>query len=346
MKFLQGVLFLLWRVLRVLLWAWVPAVGALLARIRAWLQGWREELARPPRERRQTDQLCSPIRHPAMQRPDPLIYSQQYLASLGLAITWDNPDIQLFKEGVMVPSSGLDPDTEYQVVARIWNGSTTAPVVGLPVRFTLHGFGIGTAGVPLGATTVDLGVRGGANHPAFATITWTTPATAGHFCIRTHLDWIDDANPANNQGQENTRVGAPSSPAQFSFLLRNDDRERRRAYRLQANGYAIPEPPDCRERPPPDRNGLVERRRRELPRRGVALPAEVRARHDRSAHPVPPGWSVDLAPSQAVLTPGEQVEVEVTVTPPEGFAGTQPIVVDAFDEIGLAGGVTFLVSAE
>jgi hypothetical protein len=31
----------------------------------------------------------------AYRQPDPLIYSQQYLQSLGLAVTWNNPDMHL-----------------------------------------------------------------------------------------------------------------------------------------------------------------------------------------------------------------------------------------------------------
>ncbi len=41
-----------------------------------------------------------------------MIYDQWYLMSLGIALTWDNPDIQLFKGGVRVSSDSLDPDTD------------------------------------------------------------------------------------------------------------------------------------------------------------------------------------------------------------------------------------------
>jgi hypothetical protein len=71
----------------------------------------------------------------AYRQPDPLIYSQQYLQAQGLAVTWHNPDIHLERAsvpGVEVDSSKLDPDTEYIVVARIWNGSTTAAAVDMP----------------------------------------------------------------------------------------------------------------------------------------------------------------------------------------------------------------------
>ncbi|WP_394893588.1 NEW3 domain-containing protein [Mesorhizobium sp. AaZ16] len=60
-------------------------------------------------------------------------------------------------------------------------------------------------------------------------------------------------------------------------------------------------------------------------------------------HPLPPGWSVAFEPQAPTLAPGDEIEVRVAVTPPEAFAGRQPVNVDAFDAIGLAGGVTFYV---
>jgi hypothetical protein len=37
---------------------------------------------------------------------------------------------------VVVSSSDVLPDTEYDIVARVWNGSTDTPVVQLPVYFS------------------------------------------------------------------------------------------------------------------------------------------------------------------------------------------------------------------
>ena len=96
------------------------------------------------RQERVAREECVKVPAPVYRRPDPLIYSQRYLMSQGLAVTWDNPDIQLFQAGVPVPSHTLAPATEYEIVARIWNGSTDAPAVNLPVRFSYLTFGIGT----------------------------------------------------------------------------------------------------------------------------------------------------------------------------------------------------------
>ena len=325
MRFLRGILFLLLRLLRAIGLGWLEGLRWLWKMLRDLLRRLRARREQEKRQRRMADERCVPVRHPALQRPDPLIYSQSVLMSLGLAITWDNPDIQLSRNGVPVPSSALQPATEYDLTARIWNGSTEAPVVGLPVRLTAHGFGIGTSGDPVGETTVDLGVKGGPNTPAFASVKWTTPATPGHYCLRAHLDWFDDSNPNNNVGQENTDVVAAQSPAQTTFVLRNDDRERRRRYRLEADAYAVPEPPPCHERKPKHEDG--------------------RDRHARERHPLPPGWEVELEPREAVLAPGEEITIAVVATPPDGFTGRQAVNVNAFDEAGLAGGVTFYVEA-
>src|SRR5271167_1900050 len=51
------------------------------------------------------------------KQPDPMIYSQQYLLSKGLAVTWNNPDIHLELGGVVVDSSDLKPSTTYDVIA-------------------------------------------------------------------------------------------------------------------------------------------------------------------------------------------------------------------------------------
>jgi hypothetical protein len=79
---------------------------------------------------------CSTLQSPVVLVPDPLIYDQYYLMSLGLPISWDNPDISIWQGGLQVSPSDLVPNTTYQVEARIWNNSTEAPVAGLPVIFS------------------------------------------------------------------------------------------------------------------------------------------------------------------------------------------------------------------
>lgn len=331
------------RLLIDLLVGWLAGLLWLLRRLAALPRPTPESEGRQGREARTSTEPCVPIRHPALQKPDPLIYSQQYLMDLGLAVTWDNPDIVLLKGGVLVSSSSLEPDTEYQITARVWNGSADAPVVGLPVHFSVHGFGIGTAGAALGTAMVDLDVLGGPGCPATAVMNWRTPSSPGHYCLRVTLEWFDDANPNNNVGQENTDVAAATSPARRTFTLRNDDPERRHEFRLEADAYAPPEQEACGD----VRKSAEERRNERLAaqrrvRRGE-VERRVRARHARDDFPVPEDWAIAINPDRLALEPGEERVIEVVAEPPNGFTGRRAINVNAFREEAPAGGVTLLV---
>lgn len=98
-------------VVKTLLWGWLIALCD-LSRVVC------EVLCRSRRGEGPTPRRCVPINHPAFFRPDPFIYDQYYLAGLGLAVTWDNPDIQLYLNGAPASSSALQPGTTYEVVGR------------------------------------------------------------------------------------------------------------------------------------------------------------------------------------------------------------------------------------
>lgn len=82
----------------------------------------------PGRSGKGSDSNCNPINEKAFARPDPLIFSEYDLMARGYAVTWDNPDIQLLKGGTPFSSSSLDPKTDYEIVARIWNSSTRCTI--------------------------------------------------------------------------------------------------------------------------------------------------------------------------------------------------------------------------
>jgi hypothetical protein len=253
-----------------------------------------------------------------------MIYDQYYLTSLGLAVTWDNPDIQLYLNGSAVSSNQLLPGTTYEIVAQVWNNSTDAPVVGMPVAFSFLEFGVGTVSVPIGSTQVDLGVKGGPNCPTYANMLWTTPTTPGHYCIQVLLQPADDTNPQNNLGQENTNVGTAHSPAVFTFTLRNDT-DKQQTYIFSLDAY-VPGTPD----PCGPTNSATDR-------------AARLARHRRGAQPVPPGWQITVVPETPMLNPAQATVMTVTAAPPAGFAGNQVLNVNAFHAAGMAGGVTLTV---
>ena len=296
-----------------IIYGWVTALWDLIKAFCAWFKGWTSGRPRP------THTGCVWIDHPAFVRPDPLIYSQQYLTAQGLAVTWDNPDITILRGGVPVSSASLDPATTYEVRARIWNRSTEAPVVDMPVHLSFLDFGVGAHSNPVGTVKIDIGVLGSVDQPAFASWLWTTPATPGHYCLQVLLDPADDLNPADNLGQENTDVVAAHSPAEFKFMLRNDTRQTHR-YRFELDAYEMPSLPPCGE-------VVRDRERRLKP-------------HRRGTHPVPPGFEVQISPSSPTLNPDESAVITVTIDPPAGFLGSQPVNVNVFHENGFAGGVT------
>jgi hypothetical protein len=263
------------------------------------------------------------------RKPDPMIYDQRYLASLGLAVTWDNPDIHLERPGdpgVHVDSHALDPGTEYTVIARIWNGSKYASAPWMQVRFWYLDFGVGGGRNPIADTRVDLPALGAPGCPAFASVRWTTPPQAGHYCLQVELVWTDDENPDNNLGQHNTDVKALNSPrAAFSFAVRNDA-PRRRTLRLAADAYAIPSLEACK---PKEGGDDADARRR-----------RARERHNPERYPVPAGWQVNLEPAEVTLAPGEQIDATAEVIAPDGFRGRQAINVNALENAVLRGGVT------
>lgn len=267
------------------------------------------------------------------RRPDPMIYSQEWLKSQGVAVTWNNPDVQIERNGQPVASHDLEPDTDYEIVARVWNISNHAPAVGLPVRFRYAGFGIGIPADLIGEQPIDLAVKGAPGCPAFARQPWRTPAQAGHYCLHVELNWPDDANPTNNLGQENTDVKQLNSPrAAFVVPVRGVGPDRQRV-RLEVDSYRIGAPAPCPPRAEGEREREARRRR-------------TRARHADGAHPVPDGWQLAVEPAELTLSPDEQVDVTVVVTAPVGFEGRQAFNLNAVAAEKLIGGVTLIAEGK
>lgn len=273
-------------------------------------------------------------------RPDPYIYSQEWLQTRGIAYIWDNPDFALYDaDGNMVDRMNLAPGRTYRVVVRIHNGSLLA-AVGTTVLLEVLEFGMGgvvTTG--LGTATVDVSALGAAE-TEFA---WTTPANGGHNCLRARLSHPDDGNPLNNVGQHNTEVARPASPTRTStFLLRNIA-PGRRELRLEFDSYRLPRAP------------LHAHVRAQ--RNSPAYLRELRALNDRARHPVTPSLAMRITlqaqesavgaigrdPVSAVLDAGAVVTVLFEAEPPAPGEPGEIVNIHAFDGPTLVGGVTIYV---
>jgi hypothetical protein len=332
MKFVKFLPTILLHLLKTLTYGWLVDLYDLIKRFREAVRKLCAFLKMPHPKKEEIGEDCTIVDNPAFHRPDPCIYSQDYLLKLGLAVTWDNPDIVIRKNGVIVSEDALLPDTDYEIDATIWNNSYEAPAVGLKALFSFLSFGVATVDNPIGAAFVNLGVKGGVNHPALAKMPWRTPPVPGHYCLRVVLDWIDDANPGNNIGQNNLNVVAPHSPAAFQFRLRNDSGKRAQ-YRFEVDTYEIPAAAACKVR-------IEDSDRGPFPQRLRA----IKALHGRGNFPVPAGWTVAVSPQTPSLDPNEELDIGVKITPPAGFAGRKPFNVNALRGDIYAGGVTLVVS--
>ncbi len=320
------------RLLKGLAYGWILGIIRLIKRFCEAIKAFCAYQKLSHSEQDEISDRCATFTNPAFHRPDPCIYSQQYLLKLGLPVTWDNPDIWLLLNGVVVPEHSLLPDTVYEINANVWNNSYFAPAVNLRVDFAFLSFGASTVVNPIGTTHVDLGVKGAPNCPALATMQWKTPPTPGHYCIQVNLLWADDANPDNNLGQNNVDVVPATSPANFSFRLRNNTKTSNN-YVFEVDTYAIPQQPVC---PPKltaaDKGSFAERLRR------------VKAIHNKANFPIPPGWTVDITPPEVSLAPGDETDIAVSINPPAGFNQTTPFNVNVRSKDLYAGGVTLYVA--
>ena len=269
-------------------------------------------------------------------RPDPYIYSQYWLHLRGIAYTWDNPDFKIIDpiNGVAVDNHHLQPNKKYSVRATIHNGSIMG-AVHTTVAFEVLHFGAGTVTAQvLGSVIVDV--------PAFgstvAEIDWTTPATAGHNCLRAIISHPDDANPLNNVGQHNTDVAAPASPTRKLKFYVGNQSERERTFALSMNSYRLPAQP---LRPGSARGAAAAGAG--PARNSLAYLQRLREINDFRKFPVPAFLNATLAHPELRLQPGEEFETFIEMLPPKVGQGRQCINVNVTLGEMLVGGVTAYV---
>ncbi|MGR8980662.1 MAG: hypothetical protein ACU84H_11325 [Gammaproteobacteria bacterium] len=205
----------------------------------------------------ETEEGCGRLPDPLIRRPDPCIYSQQFLQSQGLPVTWNNPDIWVApadNPGAIEPDSyHLKDDTDYIVSVQAHNVSTD-PAIGVRVRLVYRPWSFNSPDlVPVETDAsgnevfkcVDIPAMGA----AVAQFKWHTPPVATgesqHFCLQAHLSHPMDINTANNMGQENTNVHSqnpgfvsPGETAEIEVPLFNT-RRRAQTVRLRWDAYQI-----------------------------------------------------------------------------------------------------------
>lgn len=170
-------------------------------------------------KKRKSGDPCVYIPERIINRPDPCIYDQFLLMKLNQPVTWDNPDVAIFLNGVEQYTYDLTAGTTYEVVITVHNSSRDKPANGtlVDVRWIEFGAG-GQIRHPVATLTANVPVWPGVTQVQTA---WQTPATPGHYCIEVELSHPNDGNPANNVGWNNTQVKAAASQVQTPVRIFN-----------------------------------------------------------------------------------------------------------------------------
>lgn len=162
---------------------------------------------------------CVYIPERIINRPDPCIYDQFLLMKLNQPVTWDNPDVAIFLNGVEQYTYSLTVSTTYRVVITVHNSSRDKPANGtlVDVRWIEFGAG-GQIRHPIQTLAANVPVWPGV---AQVQTDWLTPATPGHYCIEVELSHPNDGNPSNNLGWNNTQVLAAASEVRTPVRIFN-----------------------------------------------------------------------------------------------------------------------------
>jgi hypothetical protein len=134
-------------------------------------------------------------------------------------VTWDNPDVKIFFNGVEQYTYDLTANTQYDLEITIHNSSREKPALGsrIDVKWVEFGAG-GHIRHAISSHLIDVPVW---PNVQVVHTTWRTPASPGHYCIEVDIDHPDDGNPSNNRGWNNTVVKAAASEVQVPIRIFN-----------------------------------------------------------------------------------------------------------------------------
>jgi hypothetical protein len=329
---------------------------------------------------------CGEIPPNVKRKPDPCLYDQFYLLSLGYSVTWDNPDIWItLPDGTPVNSYDLVADADYIVNAQIHDASFD-PALATQVRCLYRPWSFNSPDrIP-----IELNPDGTERivilhippwSQRIAQFHWHTPTTAGHFCLQAECYHPDDKNPNNNLGQENTQVVGGQAGQMIhaeAFLFNRVETARR--VRIEADQYRIPEGKielklatrtlPLREKTPFDGlyNLLLRRDAREgIKTQNGSAPVwisyayrgweQLKKGNSRKEFPIRPPWEVKVNGTnvdegkiaELNLGPKQRVTISIDAQIPAGAAvGTrQTLNLNAYAENGkVLGGVTLEIEVQ
>lgn len=202
------------------------------------------------KEKKSKKSCDSPLPEEIMRRPDPCIYSQAYLYSQDLPVSWDNPDIWFNKAitpQIIEPANAdIEPNTDYIINVRAHNASTD-PAVGVKTRLLYKTFRDGN----LIELPIELDAMGQeafriANIPPMGNkvvqFNWRTPAVFSEykFSFKAILSHPLDTNPSNNIGEDIKHAVTldPGQSAKVILPITNTGLKDQ-AFSVSANSYRI-----------------------------------------------------------------------------------------------------------
>jgi len=264
--------------------------------------------------------------------PDPCIYNQFFLMANNQPVTWDNPNVEIFLGGNVQDTYNLAVDTTYQVRVGIENASPFFDALGTQVQVNMLTFGIGQpTPTPIHSFSVD--VPAATAFPGVQeTFDWTTPTTAGHYCIQVLIQHATDINPANNEGWNNTNVRDVATGTQFVMAIPianplQFDVGRKHAERIGKEFSAI----------------VIELDSYELNTANLEemTPTEL-------FEPAEPVWGAEVTPGALQILPGARgQDLEFKVTVPADAAGKSAVFnISARADDRSIGGVTIRLNVQ
>ncbi|MFW9958085.1 MAG: C25 family cysteine peptidase [Candidatus Odinarchaeota archaeon] len=160
---------------------------------------------------------------------DPYVYSQQDRSTWHLAggsLTYNNPSIEIYENGVYKNSWDLIQTHDYEVRVNVSN-NLNQPIYNTEITLAWAMFSVGREWHQIDADRSTPLIIDSYTIPEIPALGWELaiipwlPTQSGHICLNTTVFHPNDMNLKNNVGQENTDVARLQSPGKSWFLVGN-----------------------------------------------------------------------------------------------------------------------------